>query len=153
MATFVGELNELFGGFKERASEVSRSFRTADFGYLLVAAPTAPALEEARFFAERLRRLGMQADALVVNRVHPESVVAPSTDALAALLAARRLTVSPAKILTAQAEEVLRARTEAPELAKARQLFAPDDLWLVPVMAGDVRGLTDLAKLSRWLIG
>jgi anion-transporting ArsA/GET3 family ATPase len=153
MAAFVGELNELFGGFKERASEVSRSFRAADFGYLLVAAPTAPALDEARFFAERLRRLGMRADALVVNRVHPEAVVVPPRDALAQLFAARALGVSPEKILVAQADEAARARTEAPELAKARKLFAPDDLWLVPVMAGDVRGLSDLAKVSRALLG
>jgi anion-transporting ArsA/GET3 family ATPase len=152
MAAFVGELNELFGGFKERASEVSRSFRTPDFGYLLVAAPTAPALEEARFFAERLKRLNLRADALVVNRVHPESIVAPSQESLAALLAARALDLPPEKILIAQADEAERARAEAPQLAKARKLFAPDDLWLVPVMAGDVRGLSDLAKVSRALL-
>jgi anion-transporting ArsA/GET3 family ATPase len=153
MAAFVGELNELFGGFKERASEVSRSFRAPDFGYLLVTAPTAPALEEARFFAERLRRLGMRADALVVNRVHPESVVPPSPESLATLVAERGLSVGSGKIMAAQADEVARARTEAPQLAKARNLFAPDDLWLVPVMAGDVRGLSDLAKVSQALLG
>jgi anion-transporting ArsA/GET3 family ATPase len=153
MAAFVGELNELFGGFKERASEVSRSFRAADFGYLLVAAPTAPALEEARFFAERLRRLGMQADALVVNRVHPESVVVPPLESLAALVGIRAPAVAPEKIRSAQLDEAARAQTEAPELAKARRLFAPRNLWLVPVMAGDVRGLSDLAKVSRALMG
>jgi len=153
MAAFVGELNELFGGFKERAAEVSRSFRARDFGYLLVAAPTAPALEEARFFAERLKRLNMRADALVVNRVHPESIAPASPESLAALLGARGLGVPAEKILIAQTDEAERARAEAPQLAKARELFAPDDLWLVPVMAGDVRGLTDLAKVSRALLG
>ncbi len=152
MAAFVGELNELFGGFKERASEVSRAFRAPDFGYLLVAAPSAPALEEARFFSERLRRLGMRADALVVNRVHPESVSVPAPGELSALLARRGLAASPEPILKAQADEALRARSEAPELSKARQLFAPEQLWLVPVMAGDVRGLSDLLKVSRVLL-
>jgi anion-transporting ArsA/GET3 family ATPase len=151
MAAFVGELNELFGGFKERAAEVSRAFRAPDFGYLLVAAPSAPALEEARFFAERLRRLGLAADALVLNRVHASETALASADALAALLGARGLSAPPQQLLLAQADEHARARIEAPEVEKARRLFSPENLWTVPVMAGDVRGLSDLAKVSRAL--
>jgi anion-transporting ArsA/GET3 family ATPase len=151
MAAFVGELNELFGGFKERASEVSRAFRAPDFGYLLVAAPSGPALEEARFFSERLRRSGLRADALVLNRVH--GVAAPAqADAVARLLAERGLGLQPEQLLKAQADEQARARTEAPEIEKARRLFPPESLWFVPVMAGDVRGLSDLAKVSRALV-
>jgi anion-transporting ArsA/GET3 family ATPase len=151
MAAFVGELNELFGGFKDRASEVSRAFRQPDFGYLLVAAPSAPALEEARFFAERLRRLGLRADALVLNRVHHDVTEPAPPAALAALLAARGLTLAPERLLKAQSDEHARARSEAPEVEKARRLFPDKGLWLVPVMAGDVRGLADLAKVSRAL--
>lgn len=147
MAAFVGELNDLFGGFKERASEVSRAFRAPDFGYLLVAAPSAPALEEARFFAERLSRLGLRADALVLNRVHTGSAQA-SPAAVADLLRERGLGVDPEQLLKSQADELARARSEAPELEKARRLFPPERLWLVPVMAGDVRGLADLAKVA-----
>jgi anion-transporting ArsA/GET3 family ATPase len=153
MAAFVGELNELFGGFKERASEVSHAFRGADFAYLLVAAPNPPALEEARFFTERLRRSGIHPDALVLNRVHPNVTVPASADALAALLDERGIAAQPTQLLQAQADEHARAQIEAPEIAKAHRLFAPDDLWTVPVMAGDVRGLSDLAKVSRALTG
>jgi anion-transporting ArsA/GET3 family ATPase len=152
MAAFVGELNELFGGFKDRAAEVSRAFRDPSFGYLLVAAPHAPALDEARFFAERLRRLGLRADALVLNRVHPIETTPPTPEALQAALDARGIAVGPTPFLQAQADEHARARTEAPELEKARQLFRPENLWLVPVMAGDVRGLSDLAKVSSALV-
>jgi anion-transporting ArsA/GET3 family ATPase len=151
MAAFVGELNELFGGFKERASEVSRAFRGADFAYLLVAAPNPPALEEARFFTERLRRNGIHPDALVLNRVHPDLTEPVSVDALAAVLDQRGIAARPEQLLQAQADEHARARGEAPEIAKARRLFARNDLWMVPVMAGDVRGLSDLAKVSRAL--
>jgi anion-transporting ArsA/GET3 family ATPase len=152
MSAFIGELNELFGGFKERASDVSRAFRAPDFGYLLVAAPSAAAVEEVRFFAERLRKLGLGADALVVNRVHPVRADVPSVDDLAAALASRGLQAPAAAFLQAQAEEQARARTEGPELEKAAKLFAPELLWRVPVMAGDVRGLTDLARVSRALM-
>jgi anion-transporting ArsA/GET3 family ATPase len=148
MAEFVGELNELFGGFKERASEVSRAFRAPDFGYVLVAAPNAPALEEVRFFAERLRRSGLHADALVLNRVHAAAAEPATPAALADLSRARDLSLPPERLLKAQAEETARAEREAPEVEKARRLFPPENLWLVPVMAGDVRGLSDLAKVS-----
>ena len=151
MAAFVGELNELFGGFKERASEVSRAFRAPDFGYLLVAAPSAPALDEARFFAERLRRSGLSADALVLNRVHAQVTPPPALDALSALLAERGVAVHPERLLKAQADEHARAGNEAPEIEKARRLFPGEKLWTVPVMAGDVRGLADLAKVARAL--
>ena len=92
-------------------------------------------------------------DALVLNRVHPETSEAPDASALSSLLASRGLAVDALHIAQAQADEAARARTEAPELAKARKLFAPERLWLVPVMAGDVRGLADLAKVSRALVG
>ncbi|HEY6079138.1 MAG TPA: ArsA-related P-loop ATPase [Polyangiaceae bacterium] len=151
LATFVGELNELFGGFKQRANEVSRAFRAPDFAYLLVAAPSPLALEEVRFFAERLRRLGMRADALVLNRVHPESVSPPSLAALAAALPFG-FPVAAEQLLRAQADEAERADSEAPELAKARRLFPEPDLWLVPVMAGDVHGLSDLSRLGAALL-
>lgn len=153
MAAFVGELNELFGGFKERAAEVSHAFRAPDFAYLLVAAPSAPALSEARFFAERLRRLGLRADALVLNRVHPRRAEPTAPAEVRALLQQRGLAVRPEQLLQAQADERLRAEAEAPQLAQAEQLFAAENLWLVPVMAGDVRGLSDLAKVSAALVG
>jgi anion-transporting ArsA/GET3 family ATPase len=151
LASFVGELNELFGGFKQRANQVSRAFREPDFAYLLVAAPSPAALEEVRFFAERLRRLGMRADALVLNRVHPESASAPSLEALAASLPLG-FPATPQQLLHAQADELERARTEAPELVKARKLFPERDVWLVPVMAGDVHGISDLSRLGNALL-
>lgn len=153
MAAFVGELNELFGGFKERAGEVSRAFRQPDFAYVLVAAPNAPALSEARFFSERLRRLGLGADALVLNRVHDRAEPSATPEALMALLGARAGRVLPEQLLRAQADEHARAQAEAPQLAEAEKLFGAERLWLVPVMAGDVRGLSDLAKVSAALVG
>lgn len=151
MAAFVAELNELFGGFKARAGQVSRAFREPDFAYLLVAAPSSAALEEARFFSERLRRLGLRADGLVLNRVHLNSAVPASVEALVEIISALGIEARPEQLLEAQADELRRARAEAPELANARRLFADSDIWIVPVMAGDVRGLFDLGKVSRAL--
>ena len=76
MAEFVTELNDLFGGFKERAREVSRAFRGEGFAYVIVSAPQRPALDEALLFLGRLRSLGLRGDAIVLNRVHQR---APAT--------------------------------------------------------------------------
>ena len=154
MAAFVAELNELFGGFKERAAEVARAFRGPDFGYLLVAAPNEPAMEEARFFSERLLRLGLRTDALVLNRVHRDVNRLPSTEELAPLLSDLSGSARPDQLLQALSEEVARARVEARATGEVTQYFASvgvSDVWPVPVMAGDVRGLADLAKVTRAL--
>jgi anion-transporting ArsA/GET3 family ATPase len=153
MAAFVAELNELFGGFKERAAEVSRAFRAPDFGYVLVAAPNAPAVEEASFFSERLRRLGMRADALVLNRVHPVEPPRATPAELAQALDALGVSARPEALLRAQADEHARSESEAPHLVSAERLLPAGQVWKVPVMAGDVRGLSDLAKVSTALAG
>jgi anion-transporting ArsA/GET3 family ATPase len=88
LAEFVTEVNQLFGGFKERAHRVALAFRRPEFAYLLVATPAQPPLAEAAFFAERLERLGMRADALVVNRVLPCDAPEPGLGAIRAALAA-----------------------------------------------------------------
>jgi anion-transporting ArsA/GET3 family ATPase len=155
MAAFVAELNDLFGGFKQRAAEVARAFRGSDFGYVLVAAPSPPALAEARFFSERLLALGMRADALVLNRVHHGLSSVPSPAELEPLL--RQLGIPGLRaeqLLLALNDEQGRARTEGPASAEAARYFAAvgvTEPWSVPVMAGDVRGLADLAKVSRAL--
>jgi hypothetical protein len=71
---------------------------------------------------------------------------------LSALLRARGLAVQPERLLKAQADEHARASSEAPEIERARQLFPAEKIWTVPVMAGDVRGLADLAKVARALM-
>ncbi|HET9958066.1 MAG TPA: ArsA-related P-loop ATPase, partial [Polyangiaceae bacterium] len=108
LAAFVGDLNELFGGFRERAERVARAFRAPDFAYLLVATPSAEALGEAAFFAERLQRLGMRADALIVNRTRPKPSSAPVPEQIASRLRGHGSSASSdlvMRILRASGEE------------------------------------------------
>lgn len=86
LAEFVNELNQLFGGFKERAQRVATAFRDPKFAYLLVATGAHPPLSDAAFFAERLERLGMRADGLVINRVLPPGGAEPELDSVRAVL-------------------------------------------------------------------
>ncbi len=70
VATFMGEMNELFGGWKKRAELVSSALRSDDVGYVLVTTPEPMSLREIAFFAERLEAQGVRPSAYVVNRVH-----------------------------------------------------------------------------------
>ncbi|HVJ89241.1 MAG TPA: ArsA-related P-loop ATPase [Labilithrix sp.] len=70
MAEFIAELNDLFGGFKERASRVQQTLRADDVAFILVTSPSPPAIREVLYFAERLEESKMPRGALVVNRFH-----------------------------------------------------------------------------------
>ncbi|MGC4092099.1 MAG: ArsA-related P-loop ATPase [Polyangiaceae bacterium] len=128
LAEFVGELNELFGGFRERAERVAHAFRGPEFAYLLVATPAREALDEARFFAERLQRTGMRADGLIVNRVRPAPSEPPSPSDLRALLTQKGLG-EPSdlgeRILRAAAEEAAAVDVERRTLESARAPGSP----------------------------
>jgi anion-transporting ArsA/GET3 family ATPase len=78
MAELITDLNDLFGGFRERASRVSEAFRAPDVGYVMVTSPAPLAIREIAYFAERLSELGMQSDGFVVNRVHVAPPVVPT---------------------------------------------------------------------------
>lgn len=78
MAELITDLNDLFGGFRERAARVSEAFRASDVGYVMVTSPAPLAIREIAYFAERLSQLGMQSDGFVVNRVHVAPPIVPT---------------------------------------------------------------------------
>ena len=58
-------------GFRERADEVIELLASNSTRFVLVASPRADTIEEARFFADRLRRGRLEVGAVVVNRCTP----------------------------------------------------------------------------------
>jgi anion-transporting ArsA/GET3 family ATPase len=71
IASFISEINEIFGGWRERATQVASALRGADVAYVLVTTPDPLSVREVLYFADRLREQSMRRDAFVVNRVHP----------------------------------------------------------------------------------
>ncbi len=67
MAEFIGELNDLFGGFKERAARVEKALRSEEVAFVLVTSASPPSIQEVLYFAERL------AEADATRRVRRES--------------------------------------------------------------------------------
>ena len=70
VASFLTEMNELFGSWKSRTQEVAAALRGPEVAYVLVTTPDPLSVREVLFFGRRLREQGMRPDAYVVNRVH-----------------------------------------------------------------------------------
>lgn len=159
MAEFVTELNDLFGGFKERAREVSRAFRGEDFAYVLVSTPVAAALDEVALFLERLALQGLRGDALVLNRVHASWHGQVRREEAAQAAAAYGLPEDLADgLLAALADEDAQGRVDAGALRsfEARlargPAVAPPVRIALPLLAGDPHDLADLVPLSGRLV-
>jgi anion-transporting ArsA/GET3 family ATPase len=70
VAELVTDLNDLFGGFRDRAREVERALRSPEVAFVLVTSPNPLAMSEAMFFARRLRSSGMHPRACIINGMH-----------------------------------------------------------------------------------
>ena len=155
LAEFVVELNELFGGFRERAVVVAKAFRSPDLAYVLVTSPAPAAIDEVSYFAARLRQQEMHPDAVVVNRVQPNPELA---DSAAVESAARELGLElPAQVLAAVQRAAHEDRTRA--IFEAEQLRVLDQslgaerpaIMHVPVLAADVHDVRSLSQVAALL--
>jgi anion-transporting ArsA/GET3 family ATPase len=155
LAEFVVELNELFGGFRERAALVAKAFRSPDLAYVLVTSPAPAAVDEVSYFAARLREQGMHPDAVVVNRVQPSPAFVDSTEVLREARE-RGLELSAhvlAGVERAAEDDRTRAAFEAKQLELLdRSLGAtPPAILRVPVLAADVHDVRSLAQVRTLL--
>jgi len=156
LAEFVSELNELFGGFRERAAAVAKAFRSPDLAYVLVTSPAPAAIDEVSYFATRLREQGMRADAVVVNRLQPSPGLAdaPSVQALGLQLGLELSAQVTALVERAADDDRRRATFETTQLAALDQQLGPDrpQTFRVPIMAADVHDLRGLARIAELLL-
>jgi anion-transporting ArsA/GET3 family ATPase len=67
--TFVGALDTMFGGFRQRADQTYALLAQRSTAFLVVAAPEGDALREASYFIARLESERMPLTGLVLNRV------------------------------------------------------------------------------------
>ncbi|MEI9951145.1 MAG: ArsA-related P-loop ATPase [Pseudomonadota bacterium] len=155
LAEFVVELNELFGGFRDRAAVVAKAFRSPDLAYVLVTSPAPAAIDEVSYFAARLRGQGMNPDAVVVNRLQPNPALADSAEIASAAreLGLELSTEAIAGVERAAQDDRTRAAFEAEQLlVLERSLGAePPKTLRVPVMAADVHDVRSLARVAALL--
>jgi anion-transporting ArsA/GET3 family ATPase len=160
MAAFVTDLNDLFGGFRERATQVAAAFRGPEFGYVLVTTPAPAAVREALFFADRLEEQGMRRDAFVVNRVHRRPRAQPSRDEIREAIARHGLTLGAdgaERLERALRDERELAETDADELEQLDRVLGAGKSGQrpvrvdIPALPGDVHDLGTLAGVARLL--
>lgn len=140
-------------GFRERASTVMQLLRSNETGYVLITSPRREAVDEAVFFAHRLREQQLTVSALVANRVHPsfiDSDHAPSLGARSSDVAARdvlgALRNNLAMLEAAAASE---RRALEPLIGAATETTARAS---VPLLSGDVHDLSSLEQVAGYLL-
>ena len=154
LSAFVGALETMFGGFRERAQKTYELLKTPGTAFVVVAAPEPDALREASYFVDRLSAESMPLAGLVLNRVRTSAV--PRLSAERADVAADALAEAGAHEL---AEAVLRVHAARAQLAvrdrRMRDRFTsahPEvPLTEVPALATDVHDLDGLREVARAL--
>lgn len=157
MAGLIADLNDLFGGFRERAERVSAAFRAAEFGYVMVTSPAPLAIREVLFFAERLADQGMQSDAFVINRLHRAPRAEPTRDQVEQALRKHGLDLGPGgseRIMTAVSDELALAeldRRHIGSLAASLPRAAERVFIRIPALPSDVHDLQTLSGVATVL--
>jgi anion-transporting ArsA/GET3 family ATPase len=145
-------------GFRERAAAVSELLNDSGTGFVLVTSPRRDAVDEAEFFAARLRESNLAVAALVVNRVHPDF----GTNHSPADLRARAADVGAVGGIAATrlatrfenlADYVGLAARERDELARAGDRIGAGVVTYVPSLAYDVVDFAALEAVASHLVG
>lgn len=159
MAEFITEMNDLFGGFKQRAQSVQTALRNPEVAFVLVTSPSPMSIREVRYFAERLDEFAMPRAAFVVNRFRlPPALANEEVPAAAADEAAREHGIH---LDEDGGERLARAHSDAKRLAMldAFHVRAMKDsegnrqpIIRVPEFASDVYDLKLLARVADILM-
>jgi anion-transporting ArsA/GET3 family ATPase len=159
MAEFITELNDLFGGFKQRAQMVEASLRSPEVSFVLVTSPAPMSLEEAVFFSERLERAGMPRGAFVVNRFRLPPLWADAPPAVGdaqQAIGAHSVHLeedAPPRVVQAHADQVKLAGRDAVQVQSLRDRVAGRvPIVRVPELASDVHDLANLADIAEQLM-
>ena len=157
LAGFISAINDLFGGFTERAKRVSEALRGPEVAFVLVTSPEPMAIAEINFFADRLRSFAMPRDVFVVNRVHmpPGELASPAR--LREVLLAAGLPGEDDfvhRIARAHEEAQLMAVRDARNLEKLHlDDGAATTVVRVPAFDSDVHDVRALARVAGALVG
>jgi len=160
VAQFITELNDLFGGFKERAARVQATLRGEDVAFVLVTSPSPVSIKEVLYFSGRLEEHDMPRGALVVNRYRippPSAERAPvSISKVAAAVAARGIALdedAPERLSRAHLDAVNLAALDAHHVSRLEEQL-PEGIPVVkvPELASDVHDVKLLSDLAATLI-
>jgi len=151
LSAFVGALETMFGGFRERSQKTYELLKTPGTAFVVVAAPEPDALREASYFVDRLSAESMPLAGLVLNRVRTSR--APRLSAERAEVAADTLdeagehevTAAVLRVHAALAHQAARDRRMRDRFSSARPGVP---LVEVPALPTDVHDLDGLRRVA-----
>ncbi len=130
-------------GFRERAAMMEKLLAETGTAFIVVAAPRRDAVNEATFFADRLRETNMPVAALVMNRVLPRFGTVPSVHAEPGPLA---------DLITNLTELDGIARREEHHIESLAQRLPGTPVIRVPMLVGEVHDMGGLSEVGRALL-
>jgi anion-transporting ArsA/GET3 family ATPase len=159
MAELLTELNELFGGFRQRAKEVETALRSPAVTFVLVTSPAPMSIQEVLFFDDRLEQAKLPRGAFVVNRYRmppPGAKVPPTIAEAKEAIAARGLDLlpdAPSRLVNAHADAGrLAALDDLHVRALGERAKAAVPIVIVPELAADVHDLRSLGEIAALLM-
>jgi anion-transporting ArsA/GET3 family ATPase len=159
MAEFISELNDLFGGFKQRARAVQAALRSPEVAFVLVTSPSPMSIQEVLFFSERLAEHGMPRGAFVVNRFRmppPRAGEQISVEDAAEAVRAHGLQLDDdvaERLTQAHADAQKLALLDAFHVRSLQERVGRDvPVIRVPELASDVHDIALLYRLSERLV-
>ncbi|MPZ26846.1 MAG: AAA family ATPase [Micromonosporaceae bacterium] len=152
LSGFVEALDSMFGGFRQRAERTYQVLQDEQTAFLLVAAPEADAIREARYFAKRLVEERMPLSGLVLNRVHHTAVPdLPAADSQAAadrIAAAHPEAAAALRVHATLVQQVVREQRMSARFTRA---FPAVPYLEVPAQPTDVHDLDGLRAIGAAL--
>jgi len=156
MAEFITSLNDLFGGFRKRASVLEAELRSPEVAFVLVTSPSPVSIKEVLYFEERLAQAKMPRGAFVVNRFHvpPAAVGGVDAAAVATAVSAHGLALdadAPGRVIRAYEDASKLAALDEEHLVALVEQAGDVPILRVPEQPTDVHDARGLVKLAGLL--
>lgn len=148
---FFRALGGLIDGFRERARTVGALLADPATTFLIVSSSEREPVEEAIFFAGRLREAALPLGGLVVNRVHALPDPTPEPAATAAGLSEELGERTAAAVGDNLAAYAALAERDARAVERLRRALGAEDPVVIPELDGKVQDLEGLTAMARHL--
>ena len=152
VSVFFRALGGMVDGFRDRARRVAGLLEDPGTTFVLVASPEPEAVDEAIFFARKLRDAGMELGAAVVNRALPAGVGAADPDRAERALAGRVEPGLAARAAHALADLHALALRDRESVERLAAEVGAQRLIRVPQLEGDVHDAGGLAQVLEHLL-
>lgn len=159
LGAFLLDIRQVLGGFLVRAREIEAVLKQPDVGFVLVMTPETAAVNEALYFARRLRETGAPLCCYIANRTLADpgavglEVIREGISALPGLADMAPGELSDAASKIARLAEYLRriARAQAGELERLARESPGVEITTVPLLPHDVSSIDSLRAIADGL--